>query len=199
MACPEPAGCWGRGGSWDTSIREEGRWQGTACLPHTPRSPDEELRVRWGGGLWDGGGERDASQVLEAGDFIGGGTPRPKDWGSPLSFLSSPHPFSTVLPPTPPPQQTQKFWNPSPQQWGKPDVQRGGLASSKPRTLGIGGRLCVSSTRYPGPCTSFLCPPFLSHSLPILVGERQLRKSQIFMFIVISGPLISPSEGLRAG
>lgn len=151
------------------------------------------------GGLWDGGGERDASQVLEAGDFIGGAHQGQRTGGLPFPFSVPRTPFPLSSPPPPLPQQTQKFRNPSPQQWGKPDVQSGGLASSKPRTLGIGGRLCVSSTLYPGPCTSFLCPPFLSHSLPILVGERQLRKGQIFMFIIISGPLISLSEGLRAG
>lgn len=49
----------------------------------------------------------------------------------------------------------------------------------------------------PRPLHALLLPSF--PPLPVLVGERQLRKDQIFTLITISGPLISSSEGLRAG
>lgn len=55
------------------------------------------------GGLWDGGGERDASQVLEAGDFIGGAHQGQRTGGLPFPFSvpRTPFPLSSPPPATP--------------------------------------------------------------------------------------------------
>lgn len=160
MACPEATGCWGKAGSWDTSIGEEGRWRGSARLPHNPGA-----RMRSWSQAQEEAGNGMPPECQRLMISCGRGAHRSRlGTGGVSPFLSQfPAPLSHC-PPNLPSQQSQKLRSPSPQQWEKPDVPHGWLPPLEARDSGHWrASVCLIYT-VPSPLHSFLCP--LSPLLP---------------------------------